>query len=64
MFQFHLNNPKTSKFIETFLSLIAQHTPKIQKFIRTNNAYFMTKKFEEDNYIKNKIQKQNLNRKD
>ena len=38
-----LNNSESSKFIETFVSLIDKHTPKIQAFIRTNNAYFMTK---------------------
>ena len=37
------NNAKLSEFTETFMSLLDKHAPKKQKYIRANNANFMTK---------------------
>ena len=38
-----LNNAELSEFTETFMSLLDKHAPKKQKYIRANNANFMTK---------------------
>ena len=38
----NLNNAELSEFTETFMSLLDKHAPKKQKYIRANNANFMT----------------------
>ena len=38
-----LNNAELSEFTETFMSVLDKHAPKKQKYIRANNANFMTK---------------------
>ena len=38
----YLNNAELSDFNETFKSLLDKHAPKKQKYIRANNANFMT----------------------
>ena len=38
-----MNNSDLSEFTDMFLSVLDKHTPKKQKFIPQNNAYFITK---------------------
>ena len=38
-----LNNAELSEFTEAFMSLLDNHAPKNQKYIRANNVNFMTK---------------------
>ena len=38
-----LDDAESSEFTETFMSLFDKHGPKKQKYIRANNANFMTK---------------------
>ena len=38
-----LNNAELSEFTETFMPLLDKYAPKKQKYMRANNANFMTK---------------------
>ena len=39
----NLNNAELSEMTETLMSLLDKHAPKKQKYIRANNANFITK---------------------
>ena len=58
-----LSNPELSNFIETPRSLIDNHAPKIQKLIRVNNAYFMTKNLRRTVILKMKFRNKILKEK-
>ena len=51
----NLNNAELSECTETFMSLLDKHAPKKQKYIRANNANFMTKSLKKATMLRSKF---------
>ena len=58
-----LNNAELSEFTETFMSLLDKHAPKKQKYIRANNANFMTKSLRKAIMLRSKFRNRFLKEK-
>ena len=60
LLKINLNNTDLSEFTEIFLSILEKHAPKKQKFIRANNANFVTKNFRKTIMKRLKLRKKYL----